>query len=165
MILAARRRGLCPVSAAAMNHVMSSIAERDRFAEPVMLAAASGDIDLICMDDPQVPWPTRHLRESKKPTVVIVGDDTGNPGGQGGPSVWRCTPKAAAWAAGAIIHGAGGQPEHYAEAVLGATLLKRVILVETTSAHALAWRDAIGCARTLMILCRDTHPIDTRVLH
>lgn len=165
MILAALPRGLCRVPAAAMSHVMGSLAEKDRSVEPLMIAAAAGALDVILMGDPRVPWPTRHLRQTKTPTIILVGDDPGCADGQGGPMAWRCTPRAAAWAAGAIIHGAGGRPEHYAEAVLGATLLKRVILIETTSAHALAWRDAISCRRTLLILCRDTHPSDTRVLH
>jgi hypothetical protein len=116
-------------------------------------------IDVVAIADPSTPWP-RQLKHSRRPTVVLLGDDPGTPDGMGGPDAWRCTVKLARWVRAVLVHGAGGAPEHYAEAVRACRKVGRVALIETTSRHAHAWVNRIGCPRTLLILPKTgPHPL------
>jgi hypothetical protein len=134
-------------------------APAQRFFDPLAAPAEADLIDLVAFAEPETPWPgqIKHLR---RPTVVLVGDDPGGPFGLGGPEAWQCTSKLSRWLRAVIIHGAGGEPEHYAAAVRAARKVGRAALIETTSAHALKWRARLDCPRTLMILPSvGAHPV------
>ena len=107
------------------------------------------------------------MRHTTRPTVLLVGDDPGGPNGLGGPDAWRCSSKVGIWAQAAVVHGAGGDPQHYRFAVAAALTFGRVVFIESTACHALAWADRIGCPRTLTILPRDgLHPVENKeVVH
>jgi hypothetical protein len=131
------------------------------FVSPLARPAEQNLIDLVCIADPKTPWP-KQMRHTAGPTVALIGDDPGTPNGMGGPDAWRCARKLGAWAQAAIIHGAGGEAAHYQAAVDAALLVQRVLFIETTSAHAKAWAERIGCPRTLLILPRSgPHPVIT----
>jgi hypothetical protein len=131
------------------------------FVAPLALPAERDVIDLVAIADPKTPWP-RQMRHTAAPTVCLIGDDPGTPGGMGGPDAWRCARKLGAWARAVIVHGAGGEAAHYQAAVDAALLVNRVVFIETTSAHAKAWAERIGCPRTLLILPESgPHPVIT----
>ena len=133
-----------------------------RFMDPLSIPAETNVIDLVAIADPRTPWP-RQMRHTTSPTVLLIGDDPGSPSGQGGPDAWRCSSKIGGWAQAVVVHGSGGDAQHYRLAVGAALMLKRVAFIESTSLHALAWAERIGCPRTLTVLPRDgLHPVESR---
>jgi hypothetical protein len=84
-------------------------------------------------------WTPRSLL-GKFPTIVIIGDDAG---ASHDPNEWRCSMATIAWARAAIVHGTGAQAWHYKQAIAVAEAYGRCLFVETDSAHASAWVDAI----------------------
>jgi len=133
---------------------------QEQFLSTLISPAIADLIDAWFLVDPSVPWP-KAIEHARRPTVVIVGDDPGASDGLGGPDAWRCVRRLRRWTRAAMIHGAGGQPEHYAEVTRAAMKVGRVALVESTSRHALAWRAAIGCPRSLLLIPREglSHPL------
>ena len=67
---------------------------------------------------------------------VIVGDDDYQPAG---PSAWACAAKLRSWARFAIVHGAGAERRHYADAATMTVQVRRMLFIETSSAGAQAW--------------------------
>jgi hypothetical protein len=129
------------------------------FVTPAALAAEHDVIDLVGFSDPKTPFPWS-LNQTKKPTLVIVGDDPGLLLGLGGPNAWRCTERLRRWCRAVIIHAAGGEQEHYAIAVQGTVFAGRLALIETTSHHAAAWAERLACPHTLTIIPRQgQHPL------
>jgi hypothetical protein len=145
---------------------VASIPANHDFLRPLANAGHHDLIDLVMVHDTRTPWP-KQMRNTTHPTVFMVCDDPGNPDGLGGPDAWRCSGKIKSWAQCAIIHAAGGRPEHYAEVVLAALMVRRLVLVETTSKYALAWKERISCPTTVTIIPRTgTHPIpNAEVFH
>ena len=102
---------------------------------PLYAAAADGLIQLVEVT-PGAGLP-KALDRAARPLVVLVGDDGERPVG---PDGWRCTPRLRRMARGAIVHAAGGERAHYAEAVRAAlTGAAPLALIETTTEHAQAW--------------------------
>ena len=110
---------------------------------PLARAAADGLLSLVGLTDPAVPWPAAALGRMVRPVVVIIGDDPG-PGLSRGPVAWKAAKRLRRWCAWACIHGAEGEPGDYAAMMAAAALWHRVVLVETSSAHAPAWRRYLG---------------------
>lgn len=110
---------------------------------PLARAAASGRLSLFSMTDPAAAWPAAGLARLPQPVVVIVGDDPGGDGARG-PLGWKAAERMRRWCRWAMIHGAGGEAAHYAAAGDAAAMAGRVLLVETSSAHAVAWRKYLG---------------------
>jgi hypothetical protein len=159
MIIAAAPSGCGIVPASVAREIRNSLASTHGFINPLAVPAEADIIDLVAIADPSTPWPKR-IKLLRRPTVLMLGDDPGSPDGMGGPDAWRCLPQLKRWVRGVIVHGAGGQPEHYAEAVRAARRLGRVAMIESTSKHAVAWARSIGCPRTLLILPRGgLHPL------
>lgn len=97
---------------------------------PVM----AGEINLTTPTRETRMPPLHRLR--KRPLCVLVGDDDYLPAG---PATWACAAKLRAWAAFAIVHGAGARPEHYAMAAELTVMKRRLLLIETTSLAAQHW--------------------------
>jgi len=137
-----------------------------RFVTPAALAAEQNLIDLVGIAEPAAPFPWL-LNQRTRATIVLVGDDPGLALGLGGPEAWRCTERLGRWCRAAIIHAAGGEPEHYVAAVHGALTVGRLALIETTTHYAAAWAERLACPRTLMILPREgQHPLpNAEVVH
>lgn len=133
---------------------------------PAIDAALEGRIELAILPHPAAPWPSRFLRETARPTLVLVCDDPGSPEGNGGPGAWRCADRIGRWCAASIIHGAAGKAWHYAEAARATLRFQKLVVVETTGLHVLPWQHRIACETTLLIVPKDgTHPTGERVLH
>ena len=103
---------------------------------PLFEAVASRRVNLLWLGDPAGAWPTAQMDRLKMPTVVLIADDDGQ---SRPPGEWACARRARWWARAAIVHAAGGEPEHYRAAVAGALATGRLLLVETDSAHGEAW--------------------------
>jgi len=162
MIFAATPRGLLDIPEASIPALYASISQiggDQSFILP-LIEAGRTTIDVVFLGEPSAAWPERHLRNTRRPVVVVLGDDPGGLLGQGGPSAWRCTSDASAWCRSVMVHASGGNGAHYLAAARAVLVVRRVLFVETTTRHAAAWVGAIGCPRTLAIMPRaGAHPV------
>lgn len=110
---------------------------------PLFRAAADGRLALLTIPAPDVRWPARAVGKLHVPVVVIVGDDPG-PGLSRGPVAWKASERLRRWCRWSIVHGAAGEADHYRAVIDVAGSLRRVVIVETSSKHALAWRRFLG---------------------
>lgn len=88
----------------------------------------------------------------QRPRLVVLGDDDHM---STGPEGFPTAAKALGWARWGMLHAARGEPEHYADAVAATLQHKRVVLVETDTAHTEAWgrlmhRNQVANAAVLM---------------
>jgi hypothetical protein len=121
---------------------------------------ADGLIALITLEGPTAKWCSRDVDNIGRPIVVLVGDDPAPVADAVGPAGWECARRLKYWCRATIIHGTGPDPDHYRAAVVNALAYQRLVLVETDSRHAVAWRDFLRCPRSLLLVpppgC--THP-------
>lgn len=112
----------------------------DDWHAPLLRGVKDGRIRLIAPASRDVALTTRDLDrgtgKGKRPAVILLQEDDGT---AVGPDGWRCAKRVRAWAASAIVHACGGLPEHYETAVSAAVLTKRLLLIETDTAHGDAW--------------------------
>jgi len=73
------------------------------------------------------------------PAVVVIGDDDDLPSG---PDGFAPAQRLLKWAHQVVIHGAGGEAEHYRAAVLAAQITGRFLMVECSSPMIPAWTAA-----------------------
>lgn len=129
---------------------------------PLFRAAADGVIALAFIHDRSAAWPRRMVEGSRRPLVLLVGDDPGPGALSLGPRAWTCARRLRDWigAHGAVIvHGGSGQPEHYRQAVIATAVVQRVAVIECGSDQAQAWVKFMRCPQTLLILPSDgQHP-------
>lgn len=122
---------------------------------PLFRDAADGRIALGWAYHPSADWAFRRIRAvDHMPAVFIIGDDP-DPDSRGlGPAGWRMAAKLRHWVrdGAAIVHGSAGHPEHYREASIAAQYVRRCVLIECESRHALAWAAFMACPRTLLIV-------------
>jgi hypothetical protein len=76
------------------------------------------------------------LSKKHGPTVIALGDDDYK---STGPSGWPQVVRLLRWATTMSLHGASGEPIHYAMAAAGAMICRRLLMVETGAAHLDAW--------------------------
>jgi hypothetical protein len=134
---------------------------------PIFRAAADGDLVLLRVDDPGAAWPAKLIaRNRRRPTCFMIGADPGTEyPAPPPPSEWVCARRLRYWcqSGGAIIHGAGGELDHYREAVRATLLLRRLLFVETTSHRVNEWVAFLGCRKTLAIRpSNGSHPVAAR---
>jgi hypothetical protein len=116
---------------------------------PLYRAVADGQVTLIEHGrDRHVTWAM--LSKKHGPTVILLGDDDYK---STGPSGWPQAVCLLRWARTIILHGANGEPVHYAMAAAGAMIRRRLLMVETDAAHLEAWQ----------VLARVVVPPDTPV--
>jgi hypothetical protein len=93
---------------------------------------------------------TLSMRELKtftrRPLVLILGDDDHM---ATGPSCFPCVGTAKRWARSVLLHGTGGEPEHYEGAVQLAEQFGNCLLIETSSAQIDPWLEALKDAPKL----------------
>ena len=110
-------------------------------------------------DHPDAAWPFDTIATLNRPAVFLIGDDPVDRRALG-PHGWPIGAKLRTWARAVIVHGAAGEAKHYREAVRAADLVQRCVMVETDSAHAVAWGRFFNCPATLLILpCGGVHPV------
>ena len=131
---------------------------------PLYQAAASGDVALAVFHDPTSPFPRELLAPAKRPLIIVVGDDPPTTSMEAiGPEPWLMRRKLRYWQPRrALVHASGGAPEHYRTIVAVALAVERVLVFETGSAHAQAWRDAVApiCPTLVLVpLKGGVHPI------
>ena len=128
---------------------------------PLARAAADGRLSLCFLNGPDAPWPARILGELRLPVVELVGDDPGpHPEAALGPQGWKAAERLRRWCRWSMVHGAGGEPSHYAAAAEAAEAVRRVALVETSSLRAMARRRFLGPAGlTILPPAGAVHPL------
>lgn len=123
----------------AIQAVADKLAQIGAPQAPLYAAAAAGRIALVCIMAPNTPWPAETIARLTRPAIVLLGGDPGFGEPTFGPGRWRCARKLKGWAAAAIVHGSGGEPEHYRGTLVTAELVGRLALVETASGLIDAW--------------------------
>lgn len=106
------------------------------FYTPLLRRVMQGELNACAPMRHTAMPPLYRLGKKGRPLVVIIGDDDYRPAG---PDTWACADKLRAWASFAVVHGTGGRPEHYAMAAEMAMQVRRLLLIETTSAAAQDW--------------------------
>lgn len=110
---------------------------------PLLRAVRAGRLDLVIVErGGNVSF--KRLKQFRRPVLVLVGDDDY---ASTGPTGWLDVVRLVRWARYAMIHATGATQEIYAAAVDGAVVQRRFLLVETDSAHAHAWADAMQGTR------------------
>jgi hypothetical protein len=112
--------------------------------------ASSGRFNLVQVDRTSIP-PTRWLKHSRRPVLVMIGDDDY---ASTGPAGWAALPKLLRWAHSAMIHGTGADVASYRAAAGMAVTAKRFLLIETSSAFVDAWAAVLSAARIPSIALR-----------
>lgn len=104
---------------------------------PVVQAALRGESQtMILAAGARMPLAMLDPVRNPKPLIVILGDDYGP---SEGPDAFPQARRLFRWARWMMLHGAGGEPWHYAMAAEAAVLMGRVLIVETSSAGLPAW--------------------------
>jgi hypothetical protein len=126
------------------------------FKIPLYRAAQAGMISLCEITRDGIP-PFKRLDRTNRPKVVIVGDDDY---ASTGPTGWVATRRLMHWTRAALVHGTGGTPEDYVGAVAMAIQWDKMLLVETSSDHLMAWAGVVQNAphRITAIFKRPTAP-------
>jgi hypothetical protein len=115
----------------------------DEWHIPLFRAARDGRICLVAPTrDAAITTKdlNRATDKGRRPAVILLQEDDGT---MIGPDGWRCAKRVRAWAASAIVHACGGLPEHYEMAVSAAVITKRLLLIETDTAHGNAWAEFV----------------------
>lgn len=84
--------------------------------------------------------PIKVLERSLRPLIAIIGDDDYD---STGPGQWPATRRLFRWARGAMIHATGADVPSYQMAIGMALQCRRLLLIETDSAHAREWSEAL----------------------
>jgi hypothetical protein len=71
-----------------------------------------------------------------RPTVVLIGDDHA---AATGPARWSQARQLLRWANFAMLHAAGGEAQHYADAVAATVVFRRTLIVEMELRHHAEW--------------------------
>jgi hypothetical protein len=129
---------------------------------PLFRASADGLLALVGIYNPAGAWPSALIeRNANRPTCVLIGADPGVEHPDPPPVAWACARRLKYWQPRAVvIHGAGGEADHYREAATATVLAGRLAFVETTSARALEWVEFLRCPHTAVWLPSDgVHPV------
>ena len=111
---------------------------------PLFRAAADGRHALALITAPDAVWPAR-VTKNLGPQVVLLGDDPFPAGLSVGPDAWACLRGAKRWARFVIAHGTGSCLNHYRIASALAVLHRKVLFIETDSAHVEDWASRFDC--------------------
>jgi hypothetical protein len=127
----------CPgtLTAATLSDFLAKIRREAPWHAPIFRALLVGEI-AMCMPLPQQRLPVKELDRLGKPVIVMICDDGPI---WTGPQGWECATRALRWAGGAMLHGSGGEVDHYRFALVGAERCRRFVIVDTSSAHLPEW--------------------------
>ena len=117
---------------------------------PVLRAARDGRIALAVWVR-GTEMPARRLKRARIPCLTIIGDDDGQ---SCGPSGWPRLHRLRSWTQRVFLHAAGGDAGHYGLAADAAVLCGALVLVETDTDHAPAWRTWAGNRLAVDVRCR-----------
>jgi hypothetical protein len=108
----------------------------DGYMTELLRPASRGELTLMLPSRGTVQPPFRRLAKKARPIVALVGDDDY---ATTGPDGWACADKLRRWANFAVVHGTGGQRQHYASAAVMAARVRRLLFIETSSTGAQLW--------------------------
>jgi hypothetical protein len=142
-----------------IERVTAAVAAHAPFALPLYRAARDGLLNLI-QPERGAQVPLKMLERPGRPIVVLIGDDDHQ---STGPEAWACALRVRRWARAGMIHAAGGEAQHYENALAGALLTGRFLLVETSMVHHAGWKGFLDPRiPTLNIISRTgVHPTPT----
>lgn len=157
----AKRQQLRGFHACALGNLATAAMRADQAGQPgtaeLFRAAMQGNLALAIISGRNVIVTASDLRCGDDAVLTLIGDDDYQ---STGPRGWACAATVAAWARCAVVHASGASAETYREAILGARVKGRVVLIETSSANAMAWADLFVGMPTLLVLPRaGDHPI------
>ena len=112
---------------AALEEACTRLASLNAPQLPLFRAVADSRIAVIGIYGPEVRWPVAALARLRLPTVVLIGADVDGPEPDRPTEHWVCRHRLRLWARAAIIHGAGGEVEHY-RLTVSAAEIERVSL-------------------------------------
>ena len=122
---------------------------------PLIEAAAEGIIAVSFFYEPEVEFPRALLKVHSRPLVIVVGDDPPRTAPAPiGPEPWVMRRRLRHWMPRyALVHATGGLASQYREIVQASLLFDRLLVVETGTAVADAWRDVLLplCPVTVML--------------
>ena len=84
------------------------------------------------------------IAAAKLPSFALIGDDDAIPTG---PEPWRQANRLMRWAHCVVVHAAAGRVQEYEEFVAVTMMVKRLLVIETSSEFALKWSAAAMAAR------------------
>lgn len=125
---------------------------------PLYRAVASRQLHLV-MIFRGADYPATLIKLLPEPAVVLIGDDDY---AASGPSGFQDIRRIRYWPRRTVIHAAGGTEAQYNTFVLGATQFRRMLLIETDTAHEEEWVYLMDCyAPILLVSARNDggHPI------
>lgn len=102
----------------------------------LLLPVMRSELNVVVPSRDMVAPPLYRMGKKGRPVVALLGDDDYRPAG---PGAWACAARLRSWAAFAIVHGTGAQRQHYDMAADKAKQVRRLLLIETTSAAAQDW--------------------------
>jgi hypothetical protein len=105
----------------------------------LLRAVRDGAINLVEIGR-QSAAPVRTLEQSPRPVVMVLGDDDY---ASTGPAGWTAWQRLSYWARCAMVHATGADAASYRLAVGMALIQRRMLLIETDSAHAHDWGAAL----------------------
>ena len=124
----------------------------------LLRAARDGIVDMAFMDR-LAEAPIKALERAVRPAIVVVGDDDY---ASTGPAGWTAWQRLKYWGRGALVHATGADAWSYQLAIEMAQTLSKVLLIETDTAHAQAWADALRKHRIRaigLVPPSGTHPV------
>jgi hypothetical protein len=124
-----------PQTRALVSDYISVMKAQEPWHVPIFQALLVGEI-AVCIPAPGQSLPIKLFDKISEPVVVMINDD--GPFWLG-PDGWACAERALRWARGAMLHGAGGEIEHYKLALAGAMARRRFLIVGTSSTLLPAW--------------------------
>ena len=83
--------------------------------------------------------PAKVLDPARPPTVIILSGDPDFPTPAPPPEAFRNVRRYLAWAASIVVHATGGRREHYAAVAAAVPVMRRVLLIETSTTQEDAW--------------------------
>ena len=151
--------GVYTLTSAQLQKMVEAAAQLGPWSLPVVEALRDGLIAVQFLNRTDRA-PLDVMRRSSLPMLVWIGDDDDL---SCGPDGWRCALQVTRWARGAVVHGAGGEADHYRTVVNGTLHEQRFVLIETASRHAVSWLALLVGKPVLTVLPRSgPHPVNRR---
>jgi hypothetical protein len=105
----------------------------------LLRAVRRGEINLVEVSR-EASAPMLAMEQSPRPVVLVLGDDDYC---ATGPTGWAAWKRVSYWARAAMVHATGADVASYQMAIGMALVQPRFLLIETDSAHASEWGEAL----------------------
>lgn len=109
----------------------------------LLRAVRAGVISLVELER-DAALPVRAMQKLRRPVLLLVGDDDY---ASTGPAGWATTRRLSYWAKGAMVNATGADVPSYRAAISMALTYRRFVLIETDTAHAEEWANALVARR------------------